>query len=70
MAAVVWVTILGIISQALAPLITVITPVIKDELNKFMTELYKKALVTPNPWDDFFIGLLMDILAIPRPPPV
>lgn len=70
MAGAVWVSILAIIGQMFAPLVGAITPVIKDELNKFMTELYKKALATPNPWDDFFVGLLLDIMVIPRPPPV
>jgi len=46
-----------------------VTPAIAAELNAFLTSLYKKALATPNPWDDFAIGMLLDILAIPRPPP-
>jgi hypothetical protein len=51
----------GIIGQA--------TPGIIAELNAFLINLYKKALATPNPWDDFAIGLLLDIMGITRPLP-
>lgn len=55
--------------QIFGPIIGQVTPAITAELNVFLTGLYKKALATPNPWDDFAIGMLLDILAIPRPPP-
>jgi hypothetical protein len=45
-----------------------VTPEIKKLLNDFLTALYLKALATDNPWDDFAVGFLLDILAIPRPP--
>lgn len=61
---------IGIIASVLSPIIGLITPVIKNALNEFLTKLYLDALKTPNPWDDFLVGLLLDILAIPRPPPV
>lgn len=64
-----WALILQIIGQVLGPLLGVLTPVIKDALNKFLTQLYLDAIKTPNPWDDFAVGLLLDVLAIPRPPP-
>jgi len=50
-------------------LVSQVTPAISAELNAFLTNLYKKALATENPMDDFFVGLLLDILVIPRPPP-
>jgi hypothetical protein len=62
----------GIISAALkifSGLMGAVTPSLAAELNAFLTALYKKALATPNPWDDFAVGMLLDILAIPRPPP-
>ena len=55
--------------QIFGALMPSITPAITAELNAFLTTLYRKALATPNPMDDFFVGLLLDILAIPRPPP-
>jgi len=65
----VWVWLLQVLASALAPIISVITPEIKAALNDFLTNLYLKALKTPNVWDDFVVGILLDILAIPRPPP-
>lgn len=64
-----WQFVFGILAQALGPILSAITPTIKSELNSLLTQLYLKALATPNVWDDFFVGLLLDILAIPRPPP-
>ena len=58
-----------ILASALGPMISILTPVIKSALNEFLTKLYLDAVKTPNPWDDFLVGLLLDILAIPRPPP-
>ena len=64
-----WGSIFKWIAQIFAGIIGQATPAIVAELNVFLTNLYKKALATPNPWDDFVIGMLLDILAIPRPPP-
>ena len=64
-----WGGVLKWAAQILTGIIGQATPAIASELNVFLTNLYKKALATPNPWDDFLIGMLMDILAIPRPPP-
>jgi hypothetical protein len=64
-----WGGILKYVFQIFAGLIGQMTPAILSELNAFLTALYKKALATPNPWDDFAIGMLLDILAIPRSPP-
>jgi hypothetical protein len=51
----------GIISQ--------MTPSIFAELKKFLEVLYLKAVATPNPLDDFAIGLVLDILSIAKPEP-
>ena len=64
-----WKWLIQILMQVLLPLLELISPAIKAELNGFLTELYRKALTTPNAWDDLFIGMLLDILSIPRPPP-
>jgi hypothetical protein len=64
-----WGNVLTWVMQIFAGIIGQVTPTIKAELNAFLTNLYKKALATPNVWDDFFVGMLLDILAIPRPPP-
>ena len=56
-----------ILATVLSPMISILTPMIKEALVAFLTDLFKKALVTENPFDDFFIGLLLDVLGIPRP---
>jgi hypothetical protein len=63
-----WGSILKYVFQIFAGIIGQMTPSIISELNVFLTGLYKKALATPNPYDDFAIGMLLDILGIPRPP--
>ena len=64
-----WSGILKAMAQIFAGILLQISPMIKAELNDFLTALYRKALATPNVWDDFGVGLLLDILVIPRPPP-
>jgi len=63
-----WGSILKYVFQIFAGIIGQMTPSIIAELNAFLTGLYKKALATPNPFDDFAVGMLLDILGIPRPP--
>jgi hypothetical protein len=64
-----WGGILKYVAQIFAGIVVQVTPAIVAELNILLTALYKKALATPNPWDDFAVGMLLDILSIPRPPP-
>ena len=63
-----WGSILKYVFQIFAGIIGQMTPSIVAELQGLLTGLYKKALATPNPWDDFAVGMLLDILGIPRPP--
>jgi hypothetical protein len=63
-----WGNIFKWVIQIFGGIIGQMTPAILAELKAFLTELYKKALATPNPWDDFAVGMLLDILGIPRPP--
>lgn len=63
-----WGNVFKWVIQIFAGIIGQVTPGIIAELNVLLTNLYKKALATPNPWDDFLVGMLLDILGIPRPP--
>ncbi len=63
-----WGNIIKWVIQIFGGIIGQMTPALMAELKVFLVELYKKALATPNPWDDFMVGLLLDILSIPRPP--
>lgn len=65
-----WKWLIQILAVALGPIFSTLTPLIKKLLENFLTDLYQKALATENPWDDYVVGLLLDILGIPRPPPV
>lgn len=65
-----WMWLIQLVASALGPILGSLTPVVKAALNDFLTNLYKQALATENPWDDYVVGMLLDILAIPRPPPV
>ena len=59
--------IINLLINALGSILPVLTPIIKDSLSAFLTDLYKKALETPNPWDDFVVKFLLRILSIPVP---
>jgi len=59
--------IINLLINALGSILPVLSPMIKEALNTFLTDLYKKAIETPNPWDDFLVRFLMRILAIPIP---
>ena len=59
--------IINLLINALGSILPVLTPMIKDSLSAFLTDLYKKALETPNPWDDFVVKFLLRILSIPVP---
>lgn len=63
-----WGSILKYVFQIFAGIIGQMTPSIVAELQGLLINLYKKALATPNPYDDFAVGMLLDILGIPRPP--
>jgi hypothetical protein len=59
--------IINLLIKALGALLPILTPIIKRELEEFLTALYKKAVETPNPWDDFVVRFLLRILSIPVP---
>lgn len=59
--------IIHLIISALGSILPVLTPMIREALIVFLTDLYKKAVETPNPWDDFVVKFLMRILSIPIP---
>ena len=59
--------IINLLINALGSILPVLTPMIKDSLSAFLTDLYKQALETPNPWDDFVVKFLLRILSIPVP---
>jgi hypothetical protein len=59
--------IINLLINALGSILPVLTPMIKESLSAFLTDLYKKAVETPNPWDDFVVKFLLRILSIPVP---
>jgi hypothetical protein len=46
-------------------------PLLSDEIRELVEEsvlkLYEKAQATPNPWDDFMVGVLAKMLGIKLP---
>ncbi len=59
--------IIKIVSWLLVPILRAVSPLIEEELEKFMVKLYKKAVETENPLDDLLVGFLLDMLDINRP---
>ena len=62
-----WTWVIQLALKVLLPLFSLITPELKKLLEDFLTQLYLKAVLTENPWDDLAVGFLLDILGIPRP---
>jgi len=59
--------VIELLIKILAALLPLITPSIRKALEEFLLDLYKKALETPNPWDDFLVKFFLRILNIPIP---
>lgn len=60
-----WLT--TILSKLFTSLFEIITPSLRDELTSFIKDLYQKALKTNNPYDDYLIKILADLLNITLP---
>ncbi|MEM5867461.1 MAG: hypothetical protein QXG39_06045 [Candidatus Aenigmatarchaeota archaeon] len=58
-----------LILEIVKKLISAVLPIMSEEIRKLlistMNELYVKAKETENPWDDFVVKLICDILDIP-----
>jgi hypothetical protein len=63
----VWTWIIDMVQKILAAVLPLISPMLRDELEKFLVSFYKKSLETPNPWDDFLASLLLSLFQIPEP---
>lgn len=62
-----WTWALKLILLFLKPVMAVITPILRRELEDTLIAYYHKAEETDNPWDDFLAGFLLEILDIPVP---
>ena len=63
-----WTWIVNLLVTVLKPIMEILTPMIREELEKLAVKFYEKAEATPNPWDDFIAELLLKILGLPVPP--
>jgi hypothetical protein len=59
-----WRRILKIIATFLQPMFSIATPMIREALDKFLTEWYKKAQLTENPADDYLVEFIASLLGI------
>ena len=62
-----WSLIVGLVLKLVTPIMSVVTPTLRHELQDWLVEYYKRAEETSNPWDDILAGFLLDVLGIPRP---
>jgi len=63
-----WTWIINLLVVVLKPIIEILTPMIRTELEKLAVKFYAKAESTTNPWDDFLAEFLLKILGLPIPP--
>ena len=57
-------TILDWIAQILGPILDLMSPVLRKELEEAIKKIWDKAKASENPWDDHGIKLLADLLKI------
>ena len=57
-------SVLDFIVKILQPIVALVTPIIKEELDEFLLKLHAKAVETDNPYDDLFTAFLLDMFGI------
>jgi hypothetical protein len=62
-----WTWLINLLTAVLGPVIKALTAGIREELVKFLQQLYVKAEATPNPWDDFVIEFFLRVLGAEIP---
>lgn len=62
-----WTWIIALIVAVLKPILSVLTPTIREELGKLLYAFYAKAEMTDNPWDDFLAELLLKLMGYTLP---
>lgn len=62
-----WTWLIALVAKFLSPIVKIISGELRDILVKFIIEFHKKALVTPNGWDDFLAELLAKIFSVSIP---
>jgi len=62
-----WGFAISLIISLLKPIMGVISPKLRTELEEFLKDYYKKAMETENPWDDFLANLLLHIFGVEKP---
>lgn len=63
-----WTWIINLLVTVLKPIMEILTPMIRAELEKLVVKFYQKAEATDNPWDDFLAEFLLKMLGLPCPP--
>lgn len=58
---------IGVGSRVLGATLKVVTPHLRRALEDFLADKYKEAVETPNPWDDHFYAVLMEVLDVEKP---
>ena len=59
-----WKFLLTAFSGIIGQIVKVISPELRKMLVEMVINLYQKAKATPNPWDDFLVELLAQVLGI------
>lgn len=59
-----WKGILRIVALFLKPILSLASPMIKEELRKLLQAWYEKAKATENPIDDYLVEFIADLLGV------
>ena len=62
-----WAIILKVGAKVFGYLIKQVTPEIREVFQDTLIDLYRKAVETPNPFDDHFMAMVLEILDIEKP---
>jgi len=62
-----WWWLINLVVSILRPLVDIVSPTLRKELEDFLIDFYNKSMETENPYDDFLARFLLRIFAIPIP---
>jgi hypothetical protein len=60
-----WDWLINLLAALINPILSVLTPLIRTELDKWTKDMLVKARETPNPWDNWLFETLRKLLGLP-----
>lgn len=62
-----WWWLIDLVVNVMRPLVDIISPTLRKELEDFLIGFYRRSIETENPWDDFLARFLLRIFDVSIP---